>query len=152
MPETHLSKKETAFKEAIHNFEDLLIPHPKIELIPTHYFCEGLYVRELFIPKDTLLTGKKHRHEHIAIISKGILRTVTKEGLEEIHALRTMVVSAGTKRALYAITDVIWTTIHDNPTNERDMDKLEELFIEPEQPLEEREIEYMEQLKIGGVK
>ena len=32
---------------------------------------------------------------------------------------------AGVKRIGYAVTDVIWATVHLNPTNTQDMDKLE---------------------------
>ena len=35
----------------------------------------------------------------------------------------------GTKRALYAITDLVWTTIHHNPTNTQDLKKLEKIVI-----------------------
>ena len=39
----------------------------------------------------------------------------------------TMVSPAGTKRAVYAKTDVVWTTIH--LTNETDLEKIEEETI-----------------------
>jgi hypothetical protein len=38
-----------------------------------------------------------------------------------------MVSEPGTKRAVYAETDVVWTTIH--PTEETDLEKIEEEVI-----------------------
>ena len=34
-----------------------------------------------------------------------------------------------TKRELYAVTDLVWTTIHHNPTNTQDLDKIEDIVI-----------------------
>jgi hypothetical protein len=35
-----------------------------------------------------------------------------------------MISSAGTKRALYTLEDTVWTTVHLNPSNTRDIDQL----------------------------
>ena len=40
-----------------------------------------------------------------------------------------MISKAGTKRALYAKTDLVWTTVHLNPTNTEDIGELEEEII-----------------------
>ena len=40
-----------------------------------------------------------------------------------------MMSEGGTKRALYAVTDLVWTTIHHNPTNTQDLDKIEDIVI-----------------------
>ena len=42
-----------------------------------------------------------------------------------------MISKAGTKRALYAETDLVWTTIHANPTNTEDLEELEKDIIAP---------------------
>jgi hypothetical protein len=40
------------------------------------------------------------------------------------------VTRAGTKRVVYAITDVVWTSVHFNPDNIRDIDELENIWLE----------------------
>ena len=40
-----------------------------------------------------------------------------------------MMSKGGTQRALYAITDLVWTTIHHNPTNTRDLKEIEKIVI-----------------------
>jgi hypothetical protein len=50
-------------------------------------------------------------------------------GTEILKAPRSMISKPGTKRALYAITDLVWTTIHHNPTNTQDLKKLEKIVI-----------------------
>jgi hypothetical protein len=51
------------------------------------------------------------------------------EGDRELTGPLTMVSPPGTKRAVYAVTDAVWTTIH--LTNETDLEKIEGEVIAP---------------------
>jgi hypothetical protein len=95
----------------------------------THYFADGLYARELFIPKGTLLTGKIHRTLHLNIISKGDISVLTEDGMKRIKAPCTIVSKPGMKRVGYAHEDTVWTTIHG--THETDLEVLEHKLIAP---------------------
>ena len=92
-----------------------------------NYHCKGNYAREIFIAADTCMIGKIHKHEHINVISKGKCIVVTEAGRETLEAPLTFISMPGIKRAVYAITDTVWTTIH--PTEETDMDKIEDEVI-----------------------
>ena len=92
-----------------------------------NYICKGNYAREIFINAGTCMIGKIHKHEHINVLSKGRCLVVTEDGREELEAPLTWISKAGIKRAVYAYTDVIWTTVH--PTNETDLDKIEDEVI-----------------------
>jgi len=94
-----------------------------------HSFSSGIYVREIFIPAGMLVVGKIHKHDHPNFLLKGEVLVVTEEGTEELVAPMSMISKAGTKRALYAKTDLLWITIHLNPTNTQDLDELEEEII-----------------------
>lgn len=94
----------------------------------THSFIDGAYVRTIFIPAGTALVGKIHKHSHANILSQGKALVYTEGGgLEEIEGPRTMVSPAGCKRAVYAFTDLVWTTIH--VTDETDLDRIEDYVI-----------------------
>jgi quercetin dioxygenase-like cupin family protein len=93
----------------------------------THHFAPGVYMRELFIPKGTTLTGKIHKTEHLNILSQGDLTVWTEEGMKRLKASSVILSKPGIKRAGYAHEDSIWITVH--PTDERDLEKLEELLI-----------------------
>jgi len=99
----------------------------QVDIKPVHYFAKGLYAREIFIPKGTLLTGKIHKSEHLNVISKGDISVVTEFGTKRIIAPFTMVSQPGTKRVGYAHEDTVWTTIH--ATEETDMEKVERELI-----------------------
>jgi len=95
-----------------------------------HSFAPGVYVREIFIPKGSMLTGKIHRHSHPNFLMQGEVIVVTEfGGREHLKAPKSMISKAGTKRAIYAIEDTIWITVH--VTEETDLKKIEEYVIAP---------------------
>lgn len=94
-----------------------------------HHFAPGLYAREIFIPAGHVVVGKIHRHAHVNTISKGRVVVATEFGTHELVAPVTFVSQPGTKRAVVAQEDTIWTTYH--PTNETDLEKIEEHVIAP---------------------
>lgn len=95
-----------------------------------HHFTDGVYTREIFIPKGTFLTGKIHKHAHPNFLMQGSVRVITENGgYEEITAPRFMISVAGTKRALLTLDDTIWITIHHNPSNSEDLVNLEKKII-----------------------
>lgn len=80
------------------------------------------------IPAGTVATGKVHKTLHLNILSQGDVSVLTEDGMKRIQAPCTIVSPPGTKRAVYAHTDVVWTTIHG--THETDLEKLEADLIE----------------------
>ena len=103
---------------------------PKAECPVTHRFTPGMYIREIFIPAGTLLTSMEHRYEHPFVISQGRIRvTSEKEGCVTYQAPHTGITQPGTRRALYAETDVIWTTFH--VTEETDVEKIGQAILAP---------------------
>lgn len=96
----------------------------QLQIKTTHYFINGIYSREVFIPKGTLLVGRFHKHSCISIMNKGDKSTVNEDGAIRIKAPFATISKAGIKRVGYAHEDTIWTTIH--ATDERDLKKVEE--------------------------
>lgn len=92
-----------------------------------HIFAPGCYAREMTIPKGIVIIGKIHRHRHVNIISKGKVRVATEFGIEQFEAPYTFVSEVGTKRAVFALEETVWTTIH--VTDETDLDKIEDYVI-----------------------
>lgn len=99
------------------------------ELMPLkHSFAEGVYVREIFIPKGMALVGKIHRHSHPNFLMSGEVLVVTEnKGRQHLKAPLSMISEAGTKRVVYAIEDTTWITVH--VTNETDLEKIEDYVI-----------------------
>ncbi len=98
-----------------------------------HTFSDGVYARELLIPKDIVIIGKVHRHAHLNIVSKGKAAVWTPDGIRLIDATNhpvTFESLPNTKRVVVALEDTVWTTIH--LTKETDLAVIEEEIIIPE--------------------
>ena len=94
-----------------------------------HYHCAGNYAREMFFPAGSCVVGKIHRHEHINIISQGSCWVTTEEGTELLTAPLTFISLPHIKRAVYAVEDTVWTTVH--PTDKTNLADIEDEVIAP---------------------
>lgn len=118
--------KET-IREKVYQAEAILKALPQVEMLVTHHFAKGVYGRELFIPKDTILTGKIHKYSQLNILSQGEISVLTEEGIKRVKAPFHIVSPPGTKRIAYAHEDCVWTTVHG--TFETDLEKIEDYLI-----------------------
>ena len=95
-----------------------------------HHFAPGVYIREIFMPADTIVIGKIHKTEHFNILQKGRCLILNEDGSNTVlQAPMTFVSGVGVQKVLYIQEDMVWSTVH--LTNERDLDKLEAALIEP---------------------
>lgn len=107
----------------------MAMKHAHIEIATTHYFAPGVYMRQVFIPKGAIVTGKIHKTEHLNILSQGELTVYTEDGMKRLKASTVIKSQPGIKRAAVAHEDSVWITVHHNPDDERDPDKIEERLI-----------------------
>ncbi len=115
--------------ELIDKVEAAMLAQPQMECPIVHIFTPGLYLREMTVSAGTLLTSKIHKTEHPFIVSKGLLRVWVDGEIEEIRAPYLGITKPGTRRIIYALEDAVWTTCHENPNNENEIE-IEERIIE----------------------
>lgn len=101
-----------ALRSNIQALEQQLLTCVQAEMPLRHFFAHGLYARELTIPKNCVLTGAIHKHQHINIIVKGDISVATEHGVKRIQAPYVMVSEPGTKRAGFAHEETVWITVH----------------------------------------
>ena len=94
-----------------------------------HTFGDGCYIREITMPRGMLIVSKIHKEKHPYFILKGKVSVLTDEGVVKLQAPYSGMTPPGTKRILYIHEDTIWTTVHMNPDNEKDLKKIEERII-----------------------
>lgn len=104
--------------------ERVMEQFPQADCPVTHNFAPGVYVREILIPQGVLLTGAVHKTEHLSVLSKGHIFLINGEDRLELCAPATVLSPAGVKRAIYAVEESVWSTIH--ATNETDTARLVE--------------------------
>lgn len=125
LPPAQLARRAT-----IHRFERALGNLPQIELKVDHHFADGIYVRTMFIPAGVALVGHIHKHPCVSIVQAGgDIIVATEKGAMRLVGPCTLESPAGTKRAGYALKDTLFTTVHANPDDLRDVDVLEDFLI-----------------------
>ena len=114
-----------SIRAAIKRLEEVMAELPQVEQPVKHHFAPGLYGREIFNPKDSLIVTKEHKQGNISFLLSGTLGVITEEGSKTITAPAMFETFPGTKRVLYAQTDVIFATVHPNPSNTDNLLELE---------------------------
>lgn len=111
----------------IERLEGAMLALPQVDCRTEHFFGPGLYIRQITIPAGALVVGHAHKTEHVNIMLKGRVTIATPEGVATLSAPLVFIAPPGRKVAL-AHEETVWQNVH--ATDERDLDKLEELFVE----------------------
>lgn len=115
-----------------------LMQLPQIDFPLVNKFTEGLYIRERHLPGQALYVTAIHKEQSQFFISQGSVSS-SEDGTNWVHyeAPYWGVTEPGTQRIICTWTDTIWNTIHPNPTNEKDVNKLEDRLARvPDLPYE----------------
>jgi hypothetical protein len=115
--------------EAYNKLELELTKLEQVNFKYVHRFTPGLYAREMFIPKGTLLGGALHKTQHMFVISMGEISTCDVSGnVVHMKAPFTGITEVGTRRFGFAHEDTIMTSFH--ATDETDPDKIAEQIVD----------------------
>ena len=110
--------------------EDAMKAMPnQIDFAVDHCFSPGIYGRALHIPAGSTLVGRVHKGPCLNIVMQGEMLIRMDDGMAaRIKAPFVFESKAGSKKAGYAITDTIWMTVHPNPTDFQETDKMEDFY------------------------
>ncbi len=73
----------------------------------------GLYTRELFMPKGSLVVSMIHKQQHPSFLLKGKVSYLTDSGeLKTIIGPHTIFTQTGTQRVLYIHEDTEWACVY----------------------------------------
>jgi len=99
---------------------------PQTPLPLVHRFTQGMYVREIHMPKNTVVTSVVHLTEHPFVILKGVVsvKDVASGHVETIQGPHIGITQPGTRRLLFIHEDTIWVTFH--ATDKTDPDEIAE--------------------------
>ena len=116
-------------KQGVKMLEKILEPMPQVECPVINVFAEGIYSRQCFNPKGTFIIGKEQKFGCLVVLLSGQVRIFDANGVREVTAPAVFPSEPGAKRCVYAVEDSIFMTVHANPENETDLDKIEDRLI-----------------------
>lgn len=98
----------------------------RCDLPVEHEFCDGMYIRRMFIPKGTLIVGRVHQLDCVNVVERGDIAVLTENGAKRVKAGFTVCSPRGLQKLGYANEDTVFTNIF--RTSERDIQRLDELI------------------------
>jgi hypothetical protein len=113
-----------------------MLEQEQIDIPVEHTFSGGVYIRQISIPKGSIIMGKRHRYETCNILVSGELSVYMGEDIpiNRIKGPFLFTSKPNTKKLAYCHEDAIFMNIH--PTEETDLEKIENEFIIPEKEYE----------------
>lgn len=78
-----------------------------------HHLKDGLYTREIFMPKGSLVVSYIHRQNHPSFFMSGEMSIVDDSGeVSRIKAPMVIQTDVGTQRVAYMHEDCVWTCVY----------------------------------------
>ena len=130
-------EKILAFENALINIADgvnvegdgkHVVTESKIAPIK-HTFADGVYIRQMDMTKDSVVVGAIHKHLHVWFLLTGHVTIATEDTTEDYIAPCYVVSTPGVKRVIFANKNSIFVNVHKNPSNTKDIDKLEKEIV-----------------------
>ena len=122
VPDTDPAKVRQWLKRVTQNL--LAMPGEARELEVKHTFQDGMYMRELHIPKGTLLVGKVHKLACMNLVTKGDISVVTELGSGRVQAGYSAPSPAGIQKLGFAHEDTVFVNVF--RTDETDPEKIDQ--------------------------
>ena len=120
-----LAVDRTLFEEKIERIEGRLLELGWTELPVNHHFADGVYFREGTIPKGSLILGHAHKREDLTVFFSGRLLLAVDGVVKEVHGPCVVKTPPGARKIGYVLEETRGGNIHANPSNERDISKVE---------------------------
>jgi hypothetical protein len=104
------------FKQSLMDIQGAVVHHTDEmqEVFPlTHHIKDGLYTREIFMPKGSLVVSFIHLTNHPSFFLKGEMSVLMDNGeVKRIKAPMKIMTEIGTQRVAYMHEDCTWVCVY----------------------------------------
>ena len=115
--------------ERITDYQRAVLSLPQIDPPVEHVFAEGLYARPMYMRAGETVVGATHGKEHLCVV-QGHCIVVDGMTRKELLGWNVFVSKPGAKRAIIALADTVWMTVH--ATELTDVEAIEKAVLVPE--------------------
>ena len=120
----------SATRDQVMALQNMMLQLPQAPGMDTeHFFAGGMYCRKIAIPRGTIIVSKVHKTEHFFIGCVGELQVAGQGETYTVRPGDIVPSPVGTKRVVFALTDVVVLTVHKTDRTTAD-DGLEEELME----------------------
>lgn len=116
--------------KGIEALEGAMLEEEQVDCPVTHEFAEGLYIRTVTMPVGILAIGHSHKIPCWNEMTNGCIIIPEGKEIKMIRAPLSYVGSVGDRKIGFILDTVVWKNIWPNPDNERDIDVLEERYLD----------------------
>lgn len=102
----------------------------EVDLGTIHHFSDGLYAKQMMIPKGYEACSHAHEYSHLSILAKGKVAVITDDEKKGYEAPACIEIKAGIHHKIIALENSTWFCIH--ATEETDKNKIDEVLIAKE--------------------
>lgn len=108
--------------------ESHMLQLPQVECPVVHHFGPGTYIREVTLPAGIMAIGHAQRFEQLNIMLTGKVAILDDRG--QVKLLEAPLIFTGPpgRKVGYVIETCTWLNVY--ATDERDIDKLEDMFLD----------------------
>jgi len=122
----YLKDSSVPFDERLDRWEEYISQFQQTECPLTHSFPEGMYVRKIVMPADSIVISRIHKFDNPFFITKGRVSVASEnEGAVEYVAPYFGITKQNTRRILFVHEETEWATVHLNLENIRDIEQIE---------------------------
>lgn len=99
----------------------------EIDLKIQHHFSDGVYAKQMALPKGHFAVSHKHKYSHLSILASGIADVEVDGITTQYIAPACINIAADAEHKITALEDVVWYCIH--ATEETDVDQIDQVLI-----------------------
>lgn len=93
----------------------------------SHHFSDGLYAKQMHLPKGYKAVSHIHKYSHLSILAQGDVY-VRCDGIVTYYQAPTCIeIKAGVEHEIEALSNSVWFCVHH--TDEKDINKVDEVLI-----------------------
>lgn len=126
-------------KDVVDALTKTVLELPQADCPVAHYFGPGTYIRQVTFPAGIFAIGHKQRYPQMNIFTAGRVAMVQEDGtLKELRA--PMIFNGGPGQKMGIVLETVtWLNIYPNPDDIKDIDYLENYWLDKSGPWDEKE-------------
>lgn len=121
----HITKLKQSMESSINSGE-----LEQVEFPLDHYFTPTQYARRIYVQAGATIVTAVHKSEHVTVALKGHCVVVDELGdRHDVIAPAVFITKPGTQRAVYAVTDTEWLTVHTYTDEDKSLEAIGKVLV-----------------------